>query len=673
MTFPRVPYAPPAYRTDIEGLRALAVTTVILYHARLSNPGGFIGVDVFFVISGYLITKIIVSDIQSAHFTLPAFYQRRIRRIFPALFVMFAISSAFACLLLLPEELVNFGKSLMASAAFVSNVFFRSQIDYFDAASEQKPLLHVWSLAVEEQFYIFWPLILIVLNKKAGEQKKIWICAALFCVSLLYSEYLVRHKPHAAFYLLPARAWELALGALLAMSFGRLRRAPRYAADLASLAGIFLICFAIFAFDTITPFPGLAALVPCAGAALVIGAGESGSTLGGRLLSLPPISFLGRISYSLYLWHWPILVFAQIYLARVLHLDEKAWALSLTVFMAYLSWRFVEEPFRTMRIGAFGARQWVSGGLAAGIAAVCVGALFVAYEGFPSRVQSGLREIANARAEAKAFQLSPCLVRGPVPPLAEACLLGQPSPEMTYDVILWGDSHAAQLAPALEALGRRLNFTARQITKAGCAPLPGLRFFPEHEMRRECPEFNKAVLETILNHRPGTVILAGWWDAYASGGLLVSESLARPSIAESRHAFVASIRNTVRALTQAGHRVIIIGQVPTPNGNPINCIERTLMAARYASACTATGGSRAEVDSRVNALLRLAVENQSGVQIVFPFDWLCDVRECKILTRQGDYIYMDEAHLSAAGANLLNEGIEAGMIASGRRSEAAAH
>jgi peptidoglycan/LPS O-acetylase OafA/YrhL len=414
MTFPHVPYAPPAYRTDIEGLRALAVTTVILCHAHLSNPGGFIGVDVFFVISGYLITKIIEADIQHARFTLTAFYQRRIRRIFPALFVMFAISSAFAYMLLLPEELVNFGKSLMASAAFVSNIFFRSQINYFDVASEQKPLLHVWSLAVEEQFYIFWPLILVALNKMFGGQRKILLCAILFCISLLYSEYLVRHTPSAAFYLLPSRAWELALGAILAMSvkFWRLHRAPRHAADLASLAGIALIGFAIFAYDAITPFPGLAALVPCVGAALVIGAGESAITLGGRFLSLPPIVFIGRISYSLYLWHWPILVFAQLYLARVLRFDEKCWALSLMVLMAYLSWRFVEEPFRNLRLAAGNAREWVGGGITAGFTVVCAGALIVANEGFPGRVQTKILAIARVREEAKAFQLSQCRREG---------------------------------------------------------------------------------------------------------------------------------------------------------------------------------------------------------------------------------------------------------------------
>jgi peptidoglycan/LPS O-acetylase OafA/YrhL len=214
----RTHYASPAYRADIEGLRALAVLPVILYHARLSCPGGYAGVDVFFVISGYLITKIILSDLCSGNFTLARFYERRVRRIFPALFLMLAIFSACAYLLLLPHEMIAFGKSIMASAAFVSNVFFSGEIGYFDTAAEQKPLLHVWSLAVEEQFYIFWPLILFALHNKAGRKGAFFFCALLAGVSLLHSEYLVHEARSAAFYLMPSRAFELGIGALIAMS-----------------------------------------------------------------------------------------------------------------------------------------------------------------------------------------------------------------------------------------------------------------------------------------------------------------------------------------------------------------------------------------------------------------------------------------------------------------------
>ena len=672
MTVAPVPYASSAYRHDIEGLRALAVTPVILYHAHLFCPGGFVGVDVFFVISGYLITKIVQGEYERGRFTFIYFYHRRIRRIFPALFVMFAISSALACVLLLPDELLNYGKSLMASAAFASNIFFRSQIDYFAAASAEKPLLHVWSLAVEEQFYIFWPLILVAMNIFVKEKTKTLVLVAMLVASLGYSEFLAHHTPKAAFFMMPSRAWELLFGALLATSIKSswLEQMPRHAADLASIVGILLICVAIVAFDSITPFPGLAALAPCVGAALVIGAGEYGPTLGGRLLSLSPFTSTGRISYSLYLWHWPILVFASFYLERDLSLDEKGWLISLIIVVACLSWRFVEEPFRNFRIAARGDSAWVTGGVAAGFVVASAGALFVFNDGFPSRFGTRIHEIARVRSEAVAFQASPCLARRASLPPIEGCLLGQASRGASYDVVLWGDSHAAQLAPALATLGQRMGFTAREITKAGCAPLPGVRFFPEDEMRLECPDFNKAAMEAILNNRPGIVIFAAWWDAYAAGRLLVAVGSARPSVAQSHQTFITTIKDTVHALTHAGHRVIVVAQAPTPNGNPINCIERARLIGQKASDCPATSAVVAEAASRVKNLLRPALETEPAAQLVAPFEQLCDAQVCRIFTEQGDFVYMDNVHLSAAGAQLVGVSLEAGLIASRRPHEA---
>jgi peptidoglycan/LPS O-acetylase OafA/YrhL len=668
-----VPYASSAYRHDIEGLRALAVTPVILYHAHMFCPGGFVGVDVFFVISGYLITKIIQREFEHGRFTLMSFYQRRIRRIFPALFVLFAISSAFACVLLLPDELRTYGRSLMASVAFASNIFFRSKIDYFDATSEDQPLLHIWSLAVEEQFYIFWPLILVAMNIYVTEKTKTLTLVTILVVSLVYGEFLVHYSPEAAFYMMPSRAWELLLGALMATSSvsNCLARMPRRAADLASIVGVLLISFAIVAYDSNTPFPGLAGLAPCVGAALVIAAGEFGPTLGGRLLSLSPFAFIGRISYSLYLWHWPILVFAHLYLGRDLHLDEKCWLIPLIVVAACMSWRFVEEPFRNFLVAASDGRAWLTGGVAAGFVVASAGAVIVFCDGFPNRVQARTREIVRVRAEAEAFQLSPCLARRASLPPIEGCLLGQASRDANYDVILWGDSQAAQLAPALATLGQRIGFTAREITKAGCAPLPGVRFFPEHELRLECPDFNKAAMDAILNHSPGTIILAGWWDEYATGGLLVAAGSTQPSVAQSRQEFIATVKDTVHALTSAGHHVIVVAQAPIPNGNPIDCIERARLIGRSVSNCAVTGAVFAEADSRVKNVLRSALETEPDAQLVFPFEHLCDAQECRIFTEQGNFVYLDAAHLSAAGAELVGVSLKAALTDSRRLHEAA--
>lgn len=271
-----------SYRADIDGLRALAVLPVILFHAQLFFRGGYVGVDVFFVISGYLITQIIERDLQAHRFSVLVFYQRRIRRIFPALFVMFALSTVIAYRFLIPTELAAFGKSLLASSAFSSNMLFYRWSGYFAADSDVAPLLHTWTLSVEEQFYVGWPLLIGALSFPATVKWKIPAALSILAGSLLLSAYLVTANQNAAFYLLPPRAWELAVGALLCLSpvAKFLVRLPRTAASIASLAGIGLLVVTAVAYDKLTPFPGIAALAPCAGAALIIAAGAGGpSTL----------------------------------------------------------------------------------------------------------------------------------------------------------------------------------------------------------------------------------------------------------------------------------------------------------------------------------------------------------------------------------------------------------
>lgn len=474
--------------------------------------------------------------------------------------------------------------------------------------------------------------------------------------------------------LLPARAWELALGALLAVTskFRGRYRLPPPAADFASLVGIALIVYASFAYDSTIPFPGVAALIPCIGAGLVIAAGEGRQTLGGRVLSLPPVTFIGRISYSLYLWHWPILVFASIYLARALRVDDACWALVLAFVAACLSWRFIEQPFRELPVAPGNARNWIGGGVIAGLAAACAGAFLVTNDGFPGRVPSGIHEIAKVRAEAKAFQLSPCLARGAEAPPVEGCLLGRAPLGAYYDVILWGDSHAAQLAPVLDDLGQRLGFTAREITKAGCAPLAGVAFyFPVEELRLRCPDFNAAVMEAALHHEPAVIVLAALWDAFASGGMLVSDSPVPPTTTESRRKFVMVLGGMARALTGAGHRVVIVGQAPVPSRNPVNCIERRLMAGRPASECAAPAAPWMDANARVVELLRSAVEGLRDVQLVLPFAGLCDAYLCPVFTDRGDFAYIDEIHLSAAGSRVVDTDLGRTLVAV-RRPRAAA-
>ncbi len=294
------------YRADIDGLRAVAVLSVLAFHIGLSRfGGGFVGVDVFFVISGYLISSIIFADINASRFTITGFYERRIRRIFPALVAMLVVASVVAVIYLLPGELVDYAKSLLAATGSASNVYFWSHSGYF-ASPTSKPLLHTWSLAVEEQFYISFPLFLLLVRRFWPQRLRTAV-VALFFLSFVSSCVVVSRNADTAFYMPYTRAWELLLGTLLSLNiFPRLRLA--WTRNVATLTGIGMIGWSVLFYSQETLFPGASALLPCVGSALIIWAGEGGTSLVGSALSWRPVVFIGLISYSLYLWHWPVIV-----------------------------------------------------------------------------------------------------------------------------------------------------------------------------------------------------------------------------------------------------------------------------------------------------------------------------------------------------------------------------
>lgn len=336
-----------AYRSEIDGLRALAVVPVMLFHAGFKSfSGGFVGVDVFFVISGYLITSIIIAEKQAGTFTLLGFYERRVRRILPALFLVMAVCIPAARLMLLPSDMKDFSQSMTAVSVFASNFLFWQKSGYFDSAAELRPLLHTWSLAVEEQYYVLFPIFLLLIWRY-GMARILVIFSLLGILSLMLANFMIPDEPSAAFYLLPTRAWELLVGAIIALYMtDRVHHAGnQWARQITSILGLSLIIVAVAAFDHRTPFPGLYALVPTVGAALII-LYATPNTVVGSLLSSRLFVGVGLISYSAYLWHQPLLAFAR---HGSLHPPDVPLLLSLlasTFLLAYFSWRFVEVPFR---------------------------------------------------------------------------------------------------------------------------------------------------------------------------------------------------------------------------------------------------------------------------------------------------------------------------------------
>jgi peptidoglycan/LPS O-acetylase OafA/YrhL len=336
------------YRPDIDGLRALAILGVVFYHCEASLiSGGFVGVDVFFVISGYLITSVIDRQQVNGTFSIWRFFERRIRRIMPALLVVIACTIFVGSFLLMPYEMVDLGKSVKFTVLSAANFYFKNSADdYFNSPVESMPLLHAWSLGVEEQFYVIFPILLLLLQLWSGRaQRKLVVLGGLALLSLGASAFMVYHDSSSGFYMLPYRAWELLLGSLIAI---RPKAEPqsdnhRYR-NLASLVGLILIALAMVGYRKSTPFPGLAALLPCGGAALLIATGRSQAGWVFKVLASKPFVFIGLISYSVYLWHWPLIIFS-----RDLRDKIPGYGLVLPVvaiLLGYLSWRFVEEPFR---------------------------------------------------------------------------------------------------------------------------------------------------------------------------------------------------------------------------------------------------------------------------------------------------------------------------------------
>lgn len=459
------------YRPDIDGLRAIAVLSVLAYHFRISAfRGGFVGVDVFFVVSGFLISAVILQDIDAGTFSIAGFYERRVRRILPAFLGLLIGTVIIAYFCFLPAELISFIKSQLAALFSVSNFFFWKQSGYFSAPVETKPLVHTWSLAVEEQFYVFLPIFLYLGHRYFRTKVRVAVLL-IAVVSFAISAVGAFRWPDATFYLPHTRAWELLLGVLITLGVFPAMRTP-LTRNVAALAGLALICVAVFGFTAYTPFPGLAALPPCFGAALIIVAGQTGDSLVGRMLSLRPAVFVGLISYSLYLWHWPVIVFQNMESLLVSPVSVRMIKLACIIVsfaLATISWKFIELPFR-------GKHKLLTRGevfrFAAAAAAVvsAIGLTTLASRGFPARYPEKAIQVASYLDydSASYFREGTCFIssENKFSDYDYArCLQQDPSKK---NVLLFGDSHAAQLWYGFSTTLPGVNFM--QATAAGCKP-----------------------------------------------------------------------------------------------------------------------------------------------------------------------------------------------------------
>ena len=616
------------YRRDIDGLRALAIASVVLFHlAPKVLPSGFLGVDLFFVLSGFLITGIIFRQAVEGSFSYSRFYERRIRRIMPALVVVLIVCSLACTALMLPIDLVGFAKSLVATLAFVANIFFWRDSNYFSAAAETKPLLHMWSLGVEEQFYIVAPLVIAFLVRKAP-RILFPTLLVLFLASLWLNLFAVQvGAANPAFYLLPTRAWELAAGAALAV------RPVRFAAGDRGTGLVALLGLALIVVSLATPMPIRIAPIPAAlpviiGTVMVIWANEKPGAAY-RILSLDPLVKLGLISFSLYLWHWPIIVLMKYWLIRDLDLVETLIAVAVMLALSAASWRYVEAPFRSKAM----SRPVVYRTLGATSAAIlAMGALLIWSRGLPQRLPADAARINAVAGTHFRCAVADYIVLGH----SRACALALPSRNPSdADVVLMGNSHAQMYAPLVaQALEARQQH-GLLVNANACIPSRLIN------INKQCFRIAGAYMDQVKNlPRVATVIVALEWHLMDK---TLIDSSGNPQ-KDTQGALIAGIDDTIEQFHRANKRVILIGPIAVPGWEIASVMSRELAFGRPAS--HPAFASRADFDAGASRAIE-HFSNRSDIVFARPDSVQCDASQCDYM-HDGVPLFSDSNHLAVS-------------------------
>lgn len=632
----------PTYRPDIDGLRAIAVLAVVFYHFGVGGlRGGFVGVDIFFVISGFLITGIISRELSERRFSFARFYERRIRRLFPALFVMLAVVAILAWFVFLPTDLILLGKSTLATVLFSSNIFFWQNSGYFDTSSELNPLLHTWSLAVEEQFYFAFPVFLTVASR-VNRKLVVPLVWATVLLTLGMCIALQRYAPAATFYLSPFRAWELGVGALLALRGVSLIESAALREG-ASWFGLVLVAGSIMLIPAGTGFPGWYATFPVLGTALLLHAGSSGSSVVTRFLSTRPLVLVGLMSYSLYLWHWPVNVLAS-YLNA---LNPLGWTIvpliGLSLLLAAASYRWVEKPFRLVPVGQRLPRQKLFWRTA--IVMMSLGVL-----GFGITLRSGWATRVPAEVVALDRQRTPVIPFLDCEDMAfsgldsgqatVSCLIGKPGD--VPDTLVWGDSHVLAWAPVLDVVMKETGHTGLLAFTSNCPPLIGV----SERAKESCTAANMRVLNGLLG-APSirhVIMVASWVKYTESPGPFSLEDVSEPTQDMQDTVFHRAVVRTMGLLSEESYRIWIIGPTPgAPADAPLVAALRSRFGLKMAP------GKSYPVFRDKSSAFYSAVSAVDDVVVLDPAKQLCDSGVCRYMEGR-HLLYRDDGHLSIHGA-----------------------
>ena len=634
------------HRPDIDGLRGLAVLSVFAVHSIPDAVhGGFIGVDIFFVISGYLICLLTLQAQGEGRFSLLGFYARRIKRIVPALLVVLLACLLFALTLAFPRQTREVGQHVAGGSAFVSNWVLWREAGYFDQSSEFKPLLHLWSLGIEEQFYLVWPVFALVLAR--WRQRAVVLILLALMGSFVLNLLFIESKPKGTFFLPPTRFWELLMGVCLAhctywMEGGPVAAATRLLglpsraqpalANSLAFAGAALLVLATLLIDKTDHFPGAWALLPTWGTVLLIAAGPL-AWVNRRLLSTAVLQFYGRISFSLYLWHWPLLTFPLLLGYRPEWLDLMA-ILCVSVGLAFLTQRWIEAPARHSQRAPFTVPWLLSGLCLTGFAGWALSVSDGMLWRYPALVQPVAA--AHAQDDYEHYRVGRCFLRSEQPALAWGADCVDPPAGGAALVWLWGDSHAAALYPGLRALQAQATQPWRlaQTTAALCPPLPG----PQNRFSPHCAQTHERALELMAQQRPDTVILAGAWSLYN-----------RPD--DTTQAALEGLRLTVQRLRALGVRhVVVVGSLPQWR-SPLPGLLLVRWRATGELPPSLTQGL-APGPLLMESGLRAAAA-AAGAQFHSVLDQLCSDVGCQTATLEADAwvpLAFDESHLTVAGS-----------------------
>jgi peptidoglycan/LPS O-acetylase OafA/YrhL len=650
------------YRAEIDGLRALAVIAVVLFHAGLESfEGGFVGVDVFFVISGYLITTILIEDIESNRFSFVEFYERRSRRILPALFFMMVVCIPFSWFWMLPNQMKDFSQSILAVSLFVSNVLFWLESGYFDGALDHKPLLHTWSLAVEAQFYLVFPIFLYAIWR-FGKNYVFWIIVFVSAVSLFFSEWGARHMPSANFYLAPSRLWELLAGSITAFF---LQRSGVRNNNYLSLIGITAIFASIFLYDNTTPFPSFYGLVPVVGTVLLI-IFASKETVVAKLLRTRVFVGLGLISYSTYLWHQPLLAFVKILDVNDSYI--RFLAVILALVLGWFSWRFVEKPFRVKmkvsRTNFFG--------LTFGF--VCFFSVFglVGHltNGFDMRVAKNTLNLIKFSDRQNEITYAAC---APITKFRkdDRCVLGDKN---NIVGALIGDSHSIMLWEPLNKRLKKLGIGVYSLSGAGCPPVLDLYRRDRHN---SCARSNLESYKFVRqNHNIEFVILSARWTLYIErerfnnqeGGVEMGTDvfvdIIQDGVEQVNNETVRKIRvleainNSIHNLSQFGKKIYVVYPVPEVGFKPNERLAKNLHFERNLS-ITHSYDTFLYRNRIVRGMFDKIRSSDGSIKFFDVSELICNklTRRCKTVLETGELLYADDNHLSDVGSDFIVDDI----------------